>query len=686
MSSIPANFARTPNLLFSQLSLSRLNRTGVEMFRTQEQLSTGHAINRLSDDAIKAATILTLDDRIERSEQVRRNLSHASASLGVLDDALGEAYDLALQAREIAVQQMNFSSSRDERNSQAVVIDQILQSLYGLGNRESVAGYLFGGDQPGAAPLSPLGSGYRYTGRGEGLRTDLALVSSVPIAVGATALAGLSSRVQGTVDLDPRLTLDQRLTELDGGRGLGIALGTIEFSFAGGPTASVDLAGADSVRDVSARLTAALRSYETAQGVTILGPGGVGVLGESLAIDIAPGAGASLRFFDVGTGVTALDLGLRDTGGTIEFTPASAAGASVRPRLTERTALSSLAGVTLPLGSLRITNAGRSAVVDLYGATTLEQVKNIIEGSGLGVRVRLNAAGNGIDVLSEVSAGREQALSIGEVAGGDTATRLGIRTFGLDTAISAFNDGRGVRVIDGVADPITGLPRPDLNVDFEIVLGNAGQTRLSIDLRPQDMVSVQTVLARINAEAATGLAAAGLAPGDFSAGLAGDGNGIVFRQSAGFASAMRVEARNNSTAAEQLGLINGVYDPGSATLLGSDRAKTRPNTVISHLIDLRDALRGNDTNGIRLAAEGLEGVIGSLAETRGLVGSYAKRVDFAAEREEDKNVLDARLRSELKDTDFAAAASRYTLLQTQLEAGLRTTATAGSTTLLDFLG
>jgi flagellin-like hook-associated protein FlgL len=45
----------------------------------------------------------------------------------------------------------------------------------------------------------------------------------------------------------------------------------------------------------------------------------------------------------------------------------------------------------------------------------------------------------------------------------------------------------------------------------------------------------------------------------------------------------------------------------------------------------------------------------------------------------------SRTRSELQDVDFAAAASRFSQLQIQLQASLQTTNILGARTLFDFL-
>jgi len=199
------------------------------------------------------------------------------------------------------------------------------------------------------------------------------------------------------------------------------------------------------------------------------------------------------------------------------------------------------------------------------------------------------------------------------------------------------------------------------------------------------MTTLQSVIDRINAEAGPQLLAAGLNPTDFVASIPDGANGIAFTQNAAFTNKINVATLNNSLAADQLGLIAGTQAPASATFIGEDRSKVRVDSLFTQLIDLRDSLTANSTSGIALAGSDLEKSVSSLVETRGLMGGYAKRVDEAKVRETDRATIDEATRSELQDVDYTFAATRFTLLQTQLEAGLRVTALAGSRTLLDFL-
>jgi flagellin-like hook-associated protein FlgL len=676
MSSIPTNAARVPNLMLSNIALFNLNRPNVELARVQTQLSTGLRVARPSDDAVAASTIQLINGRLERSEQTLRNLDHADSALLTLDSTLAEANDLVLEAEAIASAQVNFGTSPEEREGQAVIVDSLIERLFRLANRESVVGYMFGGTVPGRQPVEGFGGGYRYAGEGSGIVTDLNIGFDVPLTLGGDNIVGrTSTRIQGTTELQPELTPGARLTDLLGARGLGVETGIVRALVNGNDTIEIDLSEADTAEDVQALLGRAFRDYEEANTTTLLGPDGVALAPTGVRIDLE-GAN-TVEFLDLGTGRTALDLGLRDDDGFV-FDGTNADGFDVQPKLTPLSPVGLVDG--LPLGSIRITNLGRTADIDLSRAETWQDVQNAIESANLGVRVEIDPENRRINIVNEVAAGASGALSIEEIPGNDgTATRLGIRSLSVDTRLEDFNEGRGVGIVDG-------LPTPDLNNDFVITLGN-GAT-INVDLRPQDITTVGATIARIREAADEQLPGQGVNPADFTVGLTDGPNGLALEQSGPLAAAgaLTVTRDNNSLAAVDLGLLSGTYDAATGQLVAEDTARVRVDNLFTSLIDLRDALLSNDTNGIGIAGEKLSESIDDVSQVRAIVGGYAKRVETAIRFEEDRAVLDEQTRSQLQDLDYFEASSRFSLLQAQLQAGLQVTAQSNQLSLLDFLG
>ncbi|MBX3385930.1 MAG: hypothetical protein KF768_05115 [Phycisphaeraceae bacterium] len=686
MSSIPSNLSRVPNLMSSRFLLNSLNRTNLDLLRVQTELASNKSVTRFSDNGVAASAISILQDRLERGSQRLQNLSAAQGTLNYLDSTLGDATTLVQEAKSIASDQIGITSDAATRANQATVIDGMIRSLFQLANRQTNGLFIFGGSTPTRAPIEELRGGFRYVGQGSGLVTDLGTWDSIPITLGGNnAIGETSGRLRSTIDLDPAISAGTRLSDLNGARALGITRGEIAFRVNGGAEVRVDLSSVDTVADVVNALQSAIQAYEAQQGTTVLGPAGVAVSANSLRFDVA--AGVTLEFVDPGTGITAADLGLSG----IVFDDSTPDGTDLDPRISVLTPVSALSGLTLPLGSVRFRfgqgTGSQISDVDLSSAQTVGDIISAVQAAVPGVRMAISSNGRGLDIFNEVSG---PSLSIEEVPGGaNTATELGIRSLNAQTSLSEFNNGRGIRIVTDRINPQTGIADRTYNTDFRITLGN-GQF-FDVDLRPQDTITVQALIDRINSEFVTAIGqpplnpdAPPLAPGDFSAGLTNGANGIALTQTVS-GGPIAVEKLNNSAAAEDLGFLNGSYDSATSTLIAQDRAQVRVNNLFTTLIELRDALRANNSSGITVAGEDLERANDRLAQARALVGVHANRVIRAVQRQEDLITIDEQMRSSLQDVDYSEASIRFSLLQTQLQAALRSGAISQNLTLLDFL-
>jgi flagellin-like hook-associated protein FlgL len=656
MTNIPANLARVPNALSTQILLDALQRTQRGILDTQIQLATGQRVNRASDDALATSLISVLDDVVERRDQWLRNLSHADAVLNNVDAALADASDLMIEAKGIASGQIGIGSDEETRRNQAAVIDSMVNEMFAIANRQFQQIHLFGGNATADAPMLELLGGLRYQGDGDGLANDLGLHSPLRITLsGEQAFGALSSRVEGNFDLDPTMTGTTRLEDLNGGRGLGVALGEINVDV-GGTDITVDLSTAHTVQDVIDILEPAIQAVDA--GFTLV----LGGTGNSFAF--TPSAGVPITITDLTGGSTAADLGLAGSynAGVTTFSN------DVDPKLTDQTLVTGLPGVTVPLGTIRISNAGQNRDLDLSGATTVRDIMNAVESLNIGVRVEIADSGDRLNFINELSGGQ---MSIGEVAGGVTATELGVRTLATWTRLEDFNNGLGVQIRSGSVDPVTGLPDPAADLDFRIIAKDSSV--IEVDLAGAE--TVQDVLDAINN-------AAGVSGTAVSADLASDGNGIRITDATLGPDDLVVESMNGSFAIADLG-IEGTT--AGAIMIGQDRATVAVESVFSHLMGLRDALLSNDERGITLAAEKFDADISQLAEARANVGVRSRRVSDAVDREEDLRIQDMALRSQVQDLDYTEASLRFTTLQQQLQAGLLTASQVTSLSLLDFL-
>ena len=338
--------------------------------------------------------------------------------------------------------------------------------------------------------------------------------------------------------------------------------------------------------------------------------------------------------------------------GSVDLTGPNAAAP-----LTPLTKLADLKGGTASTGldltsGFVITNGAKSAIIDLTGANTLEDLCNRVKAANVGAVARINSDGTGIDICNAVQG---TAMTITE-NGGTTAADLGIRTFSPTTRLADLNDGTGIGAVTGN--------------DIEITRSDG--TKFQVDLSAA--LTVQDAMNAINTASGGNVTAA------FSTSGA---NGIVLTDTAGGAGAISVASTNGSNAATGLGL--DVAATGNTVLTGRDVGAVHTGGIFTSLANLRDALIHNDQNAITAAATKLQGDLDRVVRVRGQVGAMAQEADNRQTQIEDQNVTTQALMSNLEDVDYNQAITKFQTLQTALQAQLATTSKILNQSLMDYL-
>jgi flagellin-like hook-associated protein FlgL len=643
MAILPLQLARVSNTLRTSVATGTMARTQQSLLEVQNQLSTGKRLNAPSDDAGDAAGAMQLRKLLEQRDAYATNLKSAGSQLSEVDSTLGDVTDLLQQAQTLAQANVGSDVTSDERAGAAAIVDALYRQMLDLANHQFDGVYLFGGDRSTSAPFIEAAGGVKFVGTDQVLKNTFDENVTLPFMVDGEHIFGaMATRVEGSADLTPTVSAATRLIDLRGVLGNGIQKGPIQISN-GATSAIVDLTGADTLGDIITAINGAAVGGITAaisadgSGITLTGAGT-----DNISVN------------DLGGATTASDLGIQLATGTGDGNPI--VGASVRPRITELTTLASLrggAGIDTTNG-LTITNGTASATIDLSGATTVEDMLNAINGSGVPVRAEINAAGTGINILNPTQG---TTMTIAE-AGGTTAADLGVRSFGPDTPLSELNFGKGVRTADG----------------SDIQLTDSNGVAFEVDLT--GTVDIQGVIDAINLAATT--AGAGV-----TASFATNGNGIVLTDTAAGAGALTLVAMNYSSAAADLGLTGAA---NAGVISGSDVNAVEPDGVFSHIAALRTALESNDQAAITAAAGKLKEDYDRVTRTRGETGARVQEIESRQQRLDDQNVATKALLSSLEDTDFTEAIARFQTLQTALQATYQTTANMMNLSLLDFIG
>jgi flagellar hook-associated protein 3 FlgL len=453
---------------------------------------------------------------------------------------------------------------------------------------------------------------------------------------GNDVFGALSSRIQGSADLTPILTTSTRLTDLRGATDGGVHGGAIVLSN-GATTKTVDLSTADTIGNVIDLINNAAVGGITAS----IAPGGAGLLINATGAD-------NITLTDSG-GTCASDLGITRT------IPAGAgagiSGDVLNPNLTLLTNLADLrGGLGIDPTGLIITNGQKTATIDLSTATTVEDLLNLINHCGTGVLARLSESGTGIDILNPVQGTK---MTIAE-NGGTAAADLGVRSFSPGSLLAELNGGKGVTTVPGADIQITRRDGSNFSVDLS------------------GLNTIQDVIDAINSADAGG---------GVTASFATTGNGIILSDST-VGGSLTGGSLNASPAAADLGIQGS---SASGLITGADVNSIEATGIFGNLGKLRSALLSSDQSGITHAAEALQKDLERITRFHGQVGASVKEFEARQNRLAEQNVATKAMLSELEDTDFNEAITRFQALQTALQANLQTTGRLLDLTLLDFL-
>ncbi|HEX6963672.1 MAG TPA: flagellin [Lacipirellula sp.] len=328
---IPLPNTRISGALIRQRLMSQLQSDQLDLFRLQNQLSTGQRITLPSEDAPAARRAMTLQRLLERKEQLRSNVDTGMSFLQSTDVALNNVATLLGDIRGSALGASGTTSTEAIRKAAVADVNRAIEQLLATANTQFRGRYLFTGSQTNVEPYSYEGSYVKYHGDS----TLLTSFSDIGVLFGTNAagmqvFGGISNEVLGDEPLNPQVMVDTPLATLNGGRGISSG-GAIQISD-GTNSSIVDISSAVSVGDVI-RLIEANPPAGRQISATIA-DGGI-----TLQLDAA--GGGNLTVTEVGSGKVASELGILETTGVLTN---PLVGSPLDPILTKLSRLDDLLG------------------------------------------------------------------------------------------------------------------------------------------------------------------------------------------------------------------------------------------------------------------------------------------------------------------------------------------------------
>lgn len=650
----PVTSGRTSSSQSISRLLYQVNTDQLAIQKLQTQLSTGRRIERPSEDPAAAIRALGVQRTLEFKGQVINNLKSANTLLGASESVLAQAQNILNDIRGVAVESAGNTLSSAELDANANQVREALKKLVEIGNSKFRDQYVFAGSDVMRAPLQIVGDSVRFQGTDYELNTITDIGATLAANVTADQTFGArSDHIMGTVDLNPALSNDTKLADLN--FGAGVRRGSIVLTDGTNRT-EIDLSNAYTIEDVANAIEAqkiGTRSIDVA------------VNQNGLTIDYLDGLGGTLRVGEVGSGLTAGDLGIRTSGNTA-FAPA--VGSDLNLVATNQTKLSQLfGGLGVPNASmLTLTQNGQNYIVNTAGMDTVEDLINGIQSSGARVQASLDPTGKYFSIQSLESG---TTLSVSEAFSGNLASRLGVRTFDTTTPLSRLNFGQGIF-------------GSDLGSDLRI--RRTDGTELVIDL--QGAQTVGDVISKINSHVDNSVPATRV-----TASLSTNGNGLALSAPVG-AEQIQIVNSGGSQAATGLGLVptgqsssTGATVGAQSVINGGDVSGVEVEGVYTTMIRLEQAVRTGDSKEMERLVDSLDNDIRRLSMSRSVVGARQQNIEAAQTRTEDQQVQLKEVESNEIDSDLASVISELTSRQSALEASLQLMGTSSKMSLFDFI-
>jgi flagellar hook-associated protein 3 len=377
---------RVTNNLLHNSTLGDIKNNNLDLLALQKKLTTGKAINNISDDPLGVNRVLDYDLTIDQNNQYVKNLDNATSELGITDNSLDGLHSLINRAKVLALSQINGSASSETRDATAIEVNQILQQLVTIANTQIGSSFIFGGSLTSQKPFELIGDEVIYLGNNDDRETaishNIATATNLP---GSKAFGIFQNRNESSFDLKP--SLQEKIffeTEIE-------------------------------TNDIPAGFTFALKDVPEQN-----------IIGKELIITRGQNQGISVKVLDYDPATKAVKVE------TQKF-PISLVNGTKIAVVQAPTKVSDLnLGKGLTKGRFLGNIGSNSIVVDLSKANTISDVKEIIENSfGGAIKVSFTENGQGL-LLQNLS---NEVVSIKEDGRGTVARELGLVSSGVAAEI-----------------------------------------------------------------------------------------------------------------------------------------------------------------------------------------------------------------------------------------------------------
>lgn len=176
---------RITNKVMAQDYLYNLSTNLQEMQRQQNELSSGHQVQKPSDDPFKVSRTMELTASIAANERYSTNIDEGIGWTDTTDAALAQIGDALKTVKEKTIAGGDGTYSTDERKAIATQMQQLKEQIAQIGNTCYDGRYVFGGEKTTEPPfnIDKTTGAVTYQGSSTGIIKEMSQGVTMDVAV-----------------------------------------------------------------------------------------------------------------------------------------------------------------------------------------------------------------------------------------------------------------------------------------------------------------------------------------------------------------------------------------------------------------------------------------------------------------------------------------------------------------------
>jgi flagellar hook-associated protein 3 FlgL len=184
---------RISTTTFQNDAVAQMDALEAALAKTQQQLSTGSKVQNAADNPTGMVLVNQMNVEISASTQYVTNGNTAQTNLGLEEQALSDGSNVMQNANTLAVEANDSSLTAAQRGNIATELQQDLESLVGIANRQDSSGaYLFGGIASSSQPFTQSNNAVSYNGANQVNQVQIDQNQSISVGdTGATAFMNI---------------------------------------------------------------------------------------------------------------------------------------------------------------------------------------------------------------------------------------------------------------------------------------------------------------------------------------------------------------------------------------------------------------------------------------------------------------------------------------------------------------